>query len=81
MTNLTGDSSITSIVCKKKTFALDGKPYRLEIWGTRFGTSLPIYMTSWESEFDCNLAKKMVTDFLVHFHELKQKKIHNSTSN
>lgn len=53
-------SRIHDVVCKKKAFSLDGKPYRLEIWGPTF----PIYFTSFDTENDCMHTRKLIFKFI-----------------
>jgi hypothetical protein len=75
-------SKSVTVQCKQKHYALDGKPYRLEVWtksSFTFGVAyvqptLPIYMTSFSTLTECEAAKEMVTDFFVRFRELKNSK-------
>lgn len=70
-------SKIQSVSCRKKTITLDGKPYRMEIWGTPnlgvIKASLPLYFASFETENDCQDAANLVSEFLEKYKVLKHK--------
>ena len=65
---------ITDVTCRQKKVTLDGKPYKLEIWGG-WGNwnvpKIPLYHTSFETENDCEKARDLVLDFLEKFRKLR----------
>jgi hypothetical protein len=51
---------ISNVMCRKKHLTFDGKPYRLEVWGSRF----PLFFTSFETEIDCQVVRETLLKFL-----------------
>lgn len=68
---------VHSVTCNKKKVTLDGKPYRMEVWGTSFmgalHASVPLYFASFETSNDCERAKTLVLDFLEQYRTLRKK--------
>lgn len=67
---------IQSVFCRKKSITFDGKPYRMEIWGTQklgvLKASLPLYFASFETENDCEKAAELVKTFLHQYNLLRK---------
>ena len=72
-------SSISDVTCRKKTLTFDGRPYRMEVWGTShmgaMNASVPVYFTSFETRNDCERARDLVLDFIERYKKIRNKDV------
>ncbi len=84
--------NIGQVICREKVFALDRKPFRLEIYSnsTGFTSHIPMYFTSFETLSDCEKTKELIhkfktmaetTDFEVSVTSNKQTNDNNNNDN